>query len=407
MEECANINMVIVGHVDHGKSTLIGRLLFDTNSIPEDKLKELKRNCSELGQEMEFAFIADSLKEEIEYQFTMDTTQVFFKTKNRKYTIIDAPGHKELIKNMITGASQAEAGILIIDAKEGVKEQTKRHAYLLNFLGISQIIVVINKMDLVNYDKKRFEEVKSEILKFLNNITITPMSIIPITARDGDNIVRKSENMPWYDGNTLAEALDSFILPKKESNPSVRMVVQDVYDIDNQQIIVGRLESGRLKVGDNVIIVPYNTETRVSQIHSFLKQKYEVNSGESVGISIEPKTKIDRGCVICNGAMPIISKEVTATIFWISETSLNLNEKILLRLGPQKTDCSITEIYEKIDSADLHIIKDDNSKINFLEICKVKISTSSPLIFDKFEEVQPMGRFVLVLNNKICGGGII
>src|SRR3989344_6036232 len=208
--EKENMKIVLVGHVDHGKSTLIGRLLYDTESLPEGKIEEIKAVCESLGKKFEVGYILDSLEEERDQNVTIDTTQIFFKTNKRNYTIIDAPGHVEFIKNMITGASQAEAATLIVDAEEGVQEPTRRHAYILNMLGLKQIIVVINKMDLIKYEEKEFNNVKDKLTEFLSNINVKPSIIIPISAKEGDNITKKSENMQWYKEKTVLESLDTF-----------------------------------------------------------------------------------------------------------------------------------------------------------------------------------------------------
>ncbi|MEW6170794.1 MAG: GTP-binding protein, partial [Candidatus Omnitrophota bacterium] len=205
----STLKFVIVGHVDHGKSTLIGRLLFDTDSLPPDKVEEMKQVSKEMGRGPEFAFIMDNLKEEREQGITIDTAQIFFRTPKRRYVIVDAPGHVEFVRNMMTGASQAEAGFLIVDVKEGSQEQTKRHAYILSMLGLKQVVVLLNKMDLVSYSSEKFWQVKSEVQNFLDTINIKPKAYIPISASKGDNIANKSNNMAWYNGPTILEILDS------------------------------------------------------------------------------------------------------------------------------------------------------------------------------------------------------
>ncbi len=234
--EKEHMNIVIVGHVDHGKSTIIGRLLYDTNSLPDGKVEELKATCDLLGKPLEFAFILDNLEEEMKQGITIDTTQIFFKTKKRDYVIIDAPGHVEFVKNMITGASQAECALLIVDAKEGVKEQTKRHAYILSLLGLKQVAVIINKMDLVEYKKVRYDEVVNELKSFLTSIKITPSFVIPISAMNGENIAKRSENMFWYNGPTILEALDTFKIKAELEGLPMRYSVQDEFKFDENRI---------------------------------------------------------------------------------------------------------------------------------------------------------------------------
>ncbi len=253
----ADLKFVIVGHVDHGKSTLIGRLLYDTHSLAVDKIEEIEKASRDLGKETEFAYLLDHLEEERQQGITIDTTQAFFKTEKRQYVIIDAPGHVEFVKNMITGASQAEAAVLIIDAGEGVREQTRRHAYLLSMLGLNQVIVVLNKMDLVKFGEESFNEVKNKIDEFLNSINMRPVSYIPICAIKGDNIARKSPKMNWYSGLTFLETLD--VLENRESSENKPLIfpVQDVYEIGDKRIVVGRIEAGVLEKGCRIKILIY------------------------------------------------------------------------------------------------------------------------------------------------------
>ena len=236
MTDSSTLNFVIVGHVDHGKSTLIGRLLYDTDSLPSDKIEEIKKTSEGLGRKTEFAYLLDHLEEERQQGLTIDTTQVFFKTDKRCYVIIDAPGHVEFVKNMVTGASQAEAAILIIDVKEGIKEQTKRHAYILSLLGLNQVVVILNKMDLVDFSEGRFNEVKKGAQEFLNSINMDPLFYIPICAIKGDNIARRSERMNWYNGPTLLESLDTLKSRESAENKPLIFPIQDAYKIDDKRI---------------------------------------------------------------------------------------------------------------------------------------------------------------------------
>ena len=250
------LSFVIVGHVDHGKSTLIGRLLYDTDSLPPDKIEEMQKASTEAGRETEFAYLLDHLEEERKQGVTIDTTQVFFKTDKRRYVIIDAPGHVEFVKNMITGASQAEAAVLIIDVVEGVKEQTKRHSYMLSLLGLHQVVVVLNKMDLVDFSQERFKNVKKGVAEWLKSISIEPTCYIPISAIKGDNVASKSENMDWYTGLTFMESLDTLQNRQTPEDKPLLMPVQDVYKVGEKRINVGRVESGVIEKGTEVKILP-------------------------------------------------------------------------------------------------------------------------------------------------------
>ena len=260
------MNIVIVGHVDHGKSTVIGRLLADTGSLPEGRLEQIKELCRRNSKPFEYAFLLDALKDERSQGITIDTARCFFNTDKRKYIVIDAPGHIEFLKNMITGASRADAALLVIDAAEGVQENSRRHGYMLSMLGIRQVCVLINKMDLVNYDRTVFEQVKKEYGEFLAQIGITPEGYIPVSGMQGDNIALRSDalsgkqNMPWYDGPTVLDTLDQFAATAPPLSLPFRMPVQDVYKFtakgDDRRIIAGTVETGKLSEGDELVFFP-------------------------------------------------------------------------------------------------------------------------------------------------------
>jgi len=405
--EKENMKIVIVGHVDHGKSTLIGRLLYDTNSLPEGKVEEIKLVCESLGKKFEVGYVLDSLEEERDQNITIDTTQTFFKTNKRDYIIIDAPGHVEFIKNMVTGASQAEAAILIVDAEEGIQEQTRRHAYILKFLGLNQIIVVINKMDLIKYEEKRFNKVKEDLLNFLLNINIKPSIIIPISARDGSNIIKKSKNMQWYNDKTVLESLDTFKNKISLKDKELRLPIQDYYTFD-KRIFVGRIESGKIKQGDEILILPTKEITKVKSIEEFLKDPKEAEAGKSIGITTEDKVFIDRGYVIVkpNEKQPIMTNKIKANIFWMGKTSIKKGERINLRCTTQEVMCEIDSINKIINSSTLEI-KEDKEEINDKEAAEVIIKTEKPIVIENFNNIEEMGRFVLEREDIVAGGIIL
>ncbi len=408
-QEKKHLKFVITGHVDHGKSTLIGRLFYDTGCLPEDKVKEIKQVCDELGREMEFGFVMDHFQEEREQGITIDTTQTFFKTDKRDYQIIDAPGHKAFLKNMITGASQAEAAILIVDAKEGIQEQTKRHAYILNLLGIRQVIVAINKMDLVDHKQERFEEVNKELEKFLSSINIKPTYIIPISASKGDNIAKKSQKMSWYKGPTILKALDTFIPSKGKINEPLRFPVQDVYKIGDKRIIAGRIESGALKTGDKIVLLPSGNETTISSVEEFNNpSKTEASAGESIGITLEDDHFFDRGEVICKKEeAPKVLDTIKANVFWMSPKSYKKGDKILFRSITQESEAVIESINKRINSSSLETIEEDGNEIKNTEVGEVTIKLDKPLVVDEFNRIQETGRFVLADQYDTVAGGII
>ncbi|MBC8501438.1 MAG: GTP-binding protein [DPANN group archaeon] len=406
--EKEDMKIVIVGHVDHGKSTLIGRLFFDTDSLPKEKKREIESICKDKGKDVEFAFVMDHLEEERDQGITIDTAQTFFKTKKRNYVIIDAPGHKEFLKNMITGASQAEVAILIVDGHEGVQEQTRRHAYILSFLGIEQVIVVINKMDLVEYSEEIFENVKEKLLSFLKKINIKSSYVIPISSKQGDNVSKKSKSIDWYKGKTILESLDTFYKQEASNNKPLRFPVQDVYKIDDKRITVGKVESGMLEVGEEIVFLPTKKKTKIKSIEVFEKKKGKAESGESVGITTTESIFIERGEIVCKASESVkLSDEFKAEVFCMSKKPIKTNEEITLRCTTQEVKCSIKRVLRKINSSTLKIINEDVNELKETETGEVIIKTKKPVVIEKFKEIPELGRFVFVRNSNTVAGGIV
>ena len=402
------LKFVIAGHVDHGKSTLIGRILVDTHSLPADKLEEIEKTSKELGRRVEFAYLVDYLQEEREQGLTIDTTQIFFKTDIREYVIIDAPGHVEFVKNMITGASQAEAALLIVDVEQGVQEQTKRHAYLLSLLGITQMIVLLNKMDLVEFKEEKYQEVKKETRAFLESLRLKPRCYIPISALNGDNIVTRSKPTPWYDGKTVLESLD--LLENAPSNEAKQLIlpIQDVYKMDEKRILVGKIAAGRLKKGERVKVLPDGLETTVKTIEKFPGYAEEAGSEESIGLTVSDSLFLERGQVVCSpGKEPEVTDTFRANLFWMAKSPLTTSERITLRCTTQSLSCQVRKIFQRMDSATLEVMEENAGCLNNLEVGEVEIKTKKPLVIKKFSEIAELGRFVLSRENNICAGGII
>ncbi|MFH1402914.1 MAG: GTP-binding protein [Candidatus Altiarchaeota archaeon] len=403
-----HLKLVIVGHVDHGKSTLIGRLLYDTGSLPEGKMQEIERTCKALGRDIEFAYVMDHLQEEREQSITIDTAQTFFKTGRREYVIIDAPGHKEFVKNMITGASQAEAAILIVDAEEGVQEQTKRHAYILGMLGLKQVIAVLNKMDKVGYGKERFEEVKASLLEFLEAINIKPTYVIPISAKEGDNVARKSEKMPWFDGMSILESLDTFVNTERHTEKPLRYPIQDIYMVGGDRVFAGRVESGRIREGQEVTVLPDPRKTKVTGIKVFMDDgKKEAEAGESIGVTIKDKLFLDRGSIICDGRLPEVTDTVSAKVFWMGKQPLKKTDRVTIKLATEEVDCGIESIDRRLDSSTLEVLEEDAPQLNENEVGEMVIKTVRPIVVENFNEVPELGRFVIVQGYDVAAGGII
>ncbi len=399
-----NLKFVIVGHVDHGKSTLIGRLFYDTNSLPEGKYQEVKETCKALGKDIEFGYVMDNLKEERDQGITIDTAQTFFETNKRKYTIIDTPGHVEFIKNMITGASHAEAAILIDDVEEGVQEQTRRHAYILSMLGIDQVTVVINKMDLVDYSQERYREVKKNLLEFLDSIEIKPNQVIPISAKEGDFVAKKTDNLNWFNGPTVLEALDSFQKPPSAKNQDFRLPIQDVYKFNENRIAAGRIESGTLEKGMDVKVLPSGEQTSVKEIKKFDENPVKSIAGESIGLMTEDKLFLDRGNVVAgNDSKPRVTDEFEAHLFWLSKKPFDESERTVFKCATEEQKCDV-HVKEVIDSSTLELISEDTDKIENRQIANVTIKTSKPVVVEDFNKTPELGRFVLQRKDTVAGG---
>ena len=403
------MRMVIVGHVDHGKSTLVGRLLSDTGSLPEGKLEFVKNICDQQGKAFEFAFLLDALQEEQEQGITIDTSQIFFHTPKRKYVIIDAPGHKEFLKNMVTGAADAEAALLLIDAKEGVQEQSRRHGYILKLLGLKQVAVVINKMDLVGYDEKVYSKIKKEYSNFLKSLGVEAKEFIPVSAKLGINIAELKDEMPWYKGPTVLNMLDQFEKKPRPDHLPFRFPVQDVYKFDERRIIAGRVESGKLKVGDRVIFSPSNKQAVVKTIEawSVAEQPGSATSSESIGFTLDEQIFVERGNVCTlREELPIVSTTFDANVFWMGQHNLEKGRKFILKLNTQEVECEVQEFKKAIDAATLETLSNQDY-IAKNDVAELTLKTRSPVAFDLFGSIATTGRFVLVDQYDVCGGGII
>lgn len=407
-----DMNIVIVGHVDHGKSTIIGRLLADTNSLPEGKLEQVKERCRRNSKPFEYAFLLDALKDEQEQGITIDAARCFFKTKKRDYIIIDAPGHIEFLKNMVTGASRAEVALLVIDAEEGIKENSKRHGYLLSMLGIKNVVVLINKMDLVNYNQEEFENIRKNYTEFLNKIDVEPKCFIPVSGFFGENIVKLSDKMPWYKGQSVLEVLDSFEKEKLPDDKPFRMPVQAVYkftkDGDNRRIVAGTIETGRVKVGDEVIFYPSGKKSTVKSIEVFNAEAGEsIGSGYATGFTLNEQIYIKRGemAAISSDAKPKVTSRIRVNLFWLGRNPMIKGKEYILKVGTAKVEVKIEEITKVIDASNLN--NEVKEQIDRHEVAECILKTDKPIAFDLSHEIAQTSRFVIVDKYEIAGGGII
>jgi len=403
------LRIVIVGHVDHGKSTLVGRLFHDTDSLPEGKYESIKAMCERRGMPFEWAFLMDSMQAERDQGITIDTSQIWFHTEKRDYTIIDAPGHKEFLKNMVTGAAQSDAAVLIVDADEGIQEQSRRHGYLLHLLGVRNVSVAVNKMDLADYSAERFNEIERDIRAYLESIGITPTFVIPVSAREGDNIARPSDNMPWYLGPTIVQSLDSFPTPTSPIHLPFRMPVQDVYKFDQRRIIAGRIESGRLSVGDYVLFSPSNKTVRVKSIESWPVGKEPAThgvAGQSVGITLDEQIFVERGEIVSGTSNPPVETDVfRARVFWLGRKPLEVGANYKMKLATGEANVTVQSIEQIIDTTDLSHTTAKQVERN--QVAEVVIRSKRLLAIDEFTALSHTGRFVLVDKYDIAGGGII
>jgi bifunctional enzyme CysN/CysC len=406
----APLRVVFVGHVDHGKSTLIGRILHDTGSLPAGKIEEIRKTCTAEGMEFELAYVLDALLEEQKQNVTIDTTEIPFGTARRRYAIIDAPGHKEFLKNMITGASRADAAILVISADEGVREQSRRHAYLLGMLGIKQVIVVVNKMDLAGYSENRFREIEKEYRKFLQELGLGAHTFIPASAKEGENVARASMKMKWYCAASVVEALDLLEAQKRDVDLPLRFCVQDVYRFDGRRIIAGQIETGKLRVGDELIFSPANKSSVVATIERWNAPPSNgpVIAGDSIGITLIEQIFVERGYVASHqNETPIETNRFHADLFWIVRDPLRAGHFYDLRLATQQVKCQIVSIDQVMDSSTLETRKDGRDQLERNEIGKLIIQTRGPLVIDNHDRIPNLGRFVIIDDDQICGGGTI
>jgi bifunctional enzyme CysN/CysC len=403
------LRIVIVGHVDHGKSTLVGRLLHETGSLPEGKLEMLKAVSARRGMPFEWSFLLDALQTERDQGITIDTTQIRFRTGAREIVLIDAPGHAEFLRNMITGASQSDAALLIIDALEGVRDQTRRHGYLLHLLGVKQLAIVVNKMDRVDFSPTRFNEIKNEISTHLGSLGLTPSAVIPISARDGDGVAELTQRIGWYHGPSVVEALDGLEpAPALHALP-LRLPVQAIYKFDDRRIVAGRIESGSLRAGDEIVIMPAGKIAKVKTVESWpvaASLGQAQGAGRSVGITLDRELFLERGDVIGHpGKSPRDTRRIRARIFWLHETPLAAGNSILVRLGTRESRATVVAIEKAIDPGEL--LNAETRSIARNHVGEIDLSLAQSVAADPHAENPRTGRLVIEVNGRIAGGGLV
>jgi bifunctional enzyme CysN/CysC len=402
--------VVLVGHVDHGKSTLIGRLLHETGSLPEGKLDMLKAISARRGMRFEWSFLLDSLQTERDQGITIDTSQIRLRTAARDILLIDAPGHFEFVRNMVTGAAQANAALILIDATEGVREQTRRHGYLLHLLGIRQIAVAVNKMDRIGFDEERFRALEAQIREALSALGLAPQAIVPISAREGDGVARRTDAIAWYRGPTILDVLDGVAPEAAAVDKPLRLPVQAVYKFDDRRIVAGRIETGLLKVGDRVTVMPSGKTATVRSIESWpaadaSSSREAASAGYSVGITLDQDIFVERGHVIAAAQPSKAARRLRARLFWLRSDPLREGAAVTVRIGTAEVRGRVTAIRDVADPGSLQPAK--TAVLGQNNVAEVDIALLAPLAADT-QEVNPhTSRLVIDVNGSIAAGGLV
>ncbi|WP_371806359.1 GTP-binding protein [Candidatus Lokiarchaeum ossiferum] len=406
------MNIAIVGHVDHGKSTIIGRLLADTKSLPQGKLEHIKERCKRNSKPFEYSFLLDALKDEQAQGITIDTARVFFNSEKRKYIILDTPGHIEFLRNVVTGASRAEAALLIIDAHEGIQENSKRYCYMISLLGIKKISIVVNKMDLIDYSETKFHNIVQEYQQFLNKIQVTPLSFIPVSGKLGDNVASNSKNIPWYKGPSILSQLDMFIGEKIPEDQNFRMSVQDIYKFtennDKRRIVAGTIESGAISVGEEVVFLPSGKTSKVQSIEGFnTSTKKTITAGYATGFTIADHLYIKRGQIMARSDQnqPHVANNIVVDLFWLGKLPFQYEKEYFIKIGAQKVPFTLQKIRRVIDATNLNF--EEKPEIHRNEVAECEFLLKEPIAFDLTHELLLTSRFVIVDDFEIAGGGII
>lgn len=415
MAEKNHLNLVFIGHVDHGKSTTVGRLLYDSGALSEQEYRKLEAEAKAQGKAtFAFAYAMDRLKEERKRGLTIDVAYKKFQGKKNDFTIIDAPGHKDFVKNMITGTSQADAAVLVVAAKEGIKPQTKEHAFLAQVMGIKQMIIAINKMDEVNYDKGRFEELQKELDKLLTGIGFKPDTItyIPISAWNGDNVVKEKGKLDWFSGPKLIEALDELKAPPLPTDKPLRLPIQDVYNIKGVGTVpVGRVETGVMKPGDKIVVMPTNKSGEVKTIEMHHEQLSEAKPGDNIGFNVRGLGREDvaRGDVVGHvNNPPTVAEEFIAQIVVLSHpTAIPANYTPVFHIHTAQLSCQIVEIQKKLDPK-TGAVKEENPKfLKTGDAAIIKVRPTKPVVVEEYKKFPQLGRFAIRDMGQTVAAGMV
>jgi len=407
MLQLPQLRVVTVGHVDHGKSTLIGRLLHDTGNLPDGKVTELRGVSERRGVAFEWSFVLDALQSERDQAITIDTTRIWLRLAQREIVLIDAPGHEEFLRNMVTGASDADAALLVVDAAEGVSEQTRRHALLLELIGVRQVVVAINKMDRVAYDEQRYARIRDELAMLLDRIGIVAQAVVPLAARDGDNVAHTATTMPWYTGPTIVAALCELSPIRRADGAQFRLAVQGVIRRELERIVVGRIEAGSLRVGDDIVLSPGDRHARVRTLESWPRNGHtEARAGESIGFTVEAPLFVERGDVVSDPASaPRTGTRFRARFLWLGKRELRVGQRLKMRIGTRLAHVEV-EAFERV--VDVETLQDgaaDFARTN--DVAEIVLRSRELLALDTVESHPGLGRFILLDGLDVVAGGTV
>lgn len=411
------LKIATAGSVDDGKSTLIGRILYDTKSLTTDKLEAIEKTSKQRGYDyLDFSLATDGLVAEREQGITIDVAHIYFSTAKKSYIIADTPGHVEYTRNMVTGASTSQASIILIDARKGVIEQTNRHFFINNLLRIKDVVVAINKMDLVDYSEAVYDKIKSDFSELMNKRDYQDQKItfIPVSALKGDNVVHKSKNMPWYQGEALLEHLEQ--LDKKDifNVGTPRFPVQYVIrpkteDFHDFRGYAGKVYGGNLSVGDAIVVLPSQTKSKIKDIY-FYDEKYETASRRSsVTITLEDDINVSRGdMIVKENDLPTIEKQFTAQVCWMDSNQLTTGKKYVVQHGINKVLAKVDTIHHKINP-DYSGVEADVNGLGMNDIASVSFKLNKPIFYDKFKDHRTNGSFIIIdsQSNNTVGAGFI
>ena len=401
--EKPHMNLAVIGHIDHGKSTTVGRLLFETGAVPAHIIENYRKEAAEKGKaSFEFAWVMDNLKEERERGITIDIAHKRFDTEKFYFTVVDCPGHRDFIKNMITGASQADAALLVVAATDGPMEQTKEHVFLSKTLGINQLIIGINKIDAVNYDQKKYEEVKQKVSDLIKMVGFNPANIpfIPMSSFNGDNIAKKSDKTPWYSGPTLLDALNQLTTPDLPTSLPFRLPVQDVYSISGIGTVpVGRVETGIMKKGMKVAFMPANKDGEVKSIEMHHEEHPEALPGDNVGLNVRGINKGDiRRGDVCGPVEhpPSVAEEFTAQIVVLQHPSaITVGYTPVFHCHTAQIACTFVELQKKLDPRTGAVKEENPTFLKAGDAAIVKFRPVQPMVIENFKEIPQLGRFAI------------